>query len=185
MREGNITIVYGSVRQPVAVTQAAKQAGGTEGDGTPKFVKVTSAPSDWSGTYLIVYETGKVAFNGSLTTLDATSNTKAVTITNGEIEATDDMKAITFEIAKSGNNYTIKSKSGKYIGNNSNSNSLTSSTSALNNTITFKSADEIDIKGSGGSYLRYNATSGQTRFRYFKSSTYSGQKAIQLYKLSE
>ena len=155
------------------------------GDGTQKFVKVTSAPSDWSGTYLIVYETGNVAFNGSLSSLDATSNTKPVTITNGEIEASTDMMAITFDIAKSGSNYTIMSKSGKYIGNNSNSNSLTSSASALNNTITFTSADDITIVSSGGSYLRYNPTSGQTRFRYFKSGTYTNQKAIQLYKLSE
>ena len=151
---------------------------------TAKFVKVTSAPSDWSGTYLIVYEAGKLAFDGSRSTLDAVSNTKSVTISNGEIEATDAMKAITFTIAKNGSNYTIKSASGKYIGNNSNSNALTANTSFLYNTIAFVSADDITIKGNGGSYLRYNATSGQTRFRYFKSSTYTSQKAIQLYKLS-
>ena len=38
------------------------------------YEKVTSAPSDWSGEYLIVYEGGKVAFNGNLTSLDAASN---------------------------------------------------------------------------------------------------------------
>ena len=38
---------------------------------------------------------------------------------------------------------------------------------------------------SGGAYLRYNAStaSGNLRFRYYKSSSYSSQKAIQLYKL--
>ena len=32
------------------------------------FEKVTSTPSDWSGYYLIVYESGKLAFDGSRTT---------------------------------------------------------------------------------------------------------------------
>ena len=155
-----------------------------EPSSTPKFVKVTSAPSDWSGTYLIVYETGKVAFDGSCTTLDAVSNTKSVTITNDEIEATDAMMAISFTIAKSGSNYTVKSKSGYYIGNNSNLNDLSASTSTkFENTISLNSDKSAHIVGKGTSVLRYNATSGQTRFRYFKSSTYSGQKAIHLYKL--
>ncbi|MBR3908272.1 MAG: hypothetical protein IKJ50_00970, partial [Clostridia bacterium] len=36
------------------------------------YVKVTEAPEDWSGDYLIVYEDGANArvFNGSLTKLD-------------------------------------------------------------------------------------------------------------------
>ena len=49
------------------------------------YVKVTSAPEDWSGDYLIVYEAGNVAFNGSLTSLDAASNNIPVTITDGVI----------------------------------------------------------------------------------------------------
>lgn len=154
---------------------------------TKCYVKVTSAPSDWSGTYLIVYEGTKIAFDGSLSSLDASGNSKSVTINNSQIEATDAMNAISFTIAKNGNNYTIKSKSGKYIGNNSNSNSLTASASALNNTITFVNANDITIKSSGGAYLRYNANtgSGNLRFRYYKSSSYTSQKAIQLYKLQD
>ena len=80
-------------------------------DGTQKFVKVTSAPTDWSGTYLIVYEAGNVAFNGGLSTLDAVSNTISVTISNDEIEADATTLAATFTITKNGSNYTIQSKS--------------------------------------------------------------------------
>lgn len=157
-----------------------------EPETTPKFVKVTSEPTDWSGTYLIVYESGNVAFDGSRTTMDAASNTKTVTISNGEIEANDAMMSITFDIAKNGTVYTIKSKSGYYIGNNSDSNSLTSSTSTkYDNTITLNTDKSVQIVGKGKSVLRYNATSGQTRFRYFKSSTYTNQKAIHLYKLAD
>ena len=194
-REATVTVKatkadYDDVIVTFTITQGAKPAGGTEqpGDGTPKFVKVTSAPSDWSGTYLIVYETGKVAFNGSLTKLDAGQNRVSVTINNNEIEATQEMLNISFTIEPNSNQYTIKSASGYYIGATSNSNSLVSNTSTkYNNTISFTSANEITIKGSGGAYLRYNANSGTSneRFRYYKSSSYTSQKAIQLYKLSE
>ena len=57
----------------------------------------------------------------------------------------------------------------------------TSTTTAYTNTISLGS-DGVNIKSSGGAYLRYNATSGQDRFRYFKSGTYTAQKPVQLYK---
>ena len=156
---------------------------------TETYEKVTSAPSDWSGEYLIVYEDGKVAFNGSLTTLDAASNTTAVTISNNKISL--DSK-YSFTIAKSGSNYTVKSKSGYYVGQTSDANGLKSSSStSYSNTISINNDGSVNLV-SGGAYLRYNATSSisngsQTglRFRYYKSSSYTGQKTICLYKLAE
>ena len=156
-----------------------------EGATVAKFVKVTSAPSDWSGTYLIVYETDKLAFNGSLTTLDAVSNGTTVTITNNEIEATPTMMNSAFTIAKSGSNYTVKSNSGYYIGQSSNANGLKSSTSTTYaHTITINSDGSVNMV-SGGAYLRYNFASDQKRFRYYKSASYTAQKAIHLYKLEK
>lgn len=151
---------------------------------TKTYTKVTTAPTDWSGKYLIVYEKSETegyVFNSSLGTLDATNNYKTFTISNGSISASDEY---VFAIEKSNGGYSIKSASGKYIGNKSNSNALTSDNSALDNTITMGTKC-IDIKSSGGSYLRYNANSGQDRFRYFKSGSYTNQQAIQLYKLYE
>ena len=148
----------------------------------PQYVKVTSAPSDWSGEYLIVYEGGSLAFNGGLTTLDATGNTISVSITDNAIACNSTTQAAQFTIAKSGNNYTIKSASGYYIGRTANSNGMnTSQTTAYTNTISYSNGD-VNIIGSGGAYLRYNSASSDQRFRYYKSSTYTGQKAIQLYK---
>lgn len=144
------------------------------------YTKVTSAPSDWSGEYLIVYEAGNVAFNGALTTLDAASNTISVTISDGTITTTD--ADATFTITKSGTSYTIQSKSGYYIGQASNANGLTSSENTLNNTISINDDKTVNVVSSGGAYLRYNAASNQNRFRYYKSSSYTGQKAICLYK---
>ena len=47
------------------------------------YVKVTEAPEDWSGTYLIVNEDNNAAFDGSLTALDAVNDYKTVTIEEG------------------------------------------------------------------------------------------------------
>ncbi len=185
---GTVTVTRtGSVSAEVSLSQAAAQQGGGDEPEQPTggthFVKVTSAPSDWSGTYLIVYEGGNLALNGSLSKLDGAGNYSSVSISNNEIEATDAMKAIAFTVEKSGTSYTIKSASGLYMGATSNSNSLLSNASTkYTNSIAFKSASEIDIKGSGGAFLRYNAS--DKRFRYYKSGTYTSQKAIQLYKLN-
>lgn len=149
---------------------------------TYSYVKVTESLADWSGDYLIVYTTGNLAFDGSLETLDASGNTIAVNITNNCIAANATTDASKFTIEKyEEDGYSIKSASNKYIGNASNSNGLTASDDQMGNTIRYNEGN-IDIVSAGGAYLRYNSTSGQERFRYFKSSSYTNQKAIQLYK---
>ncbi len=172
-----VLMMVGAVLGFTPTTLSVKAAAGN-------YVKVTSAPADWSGTYLIVYEESKTdgrAFNGSLTALDVVKNTVAVTISNGEIANTDTLENATFTIAKNGDNYTVQSKSGYYIGRDSTKNGLDSSESTkYNNTITMTDGNSI-IKGSGGFSLQFNKTSGQERFRYFGSN----QQALALYKLEE
>ena len=151
-----------------------------------KFVKVTTAPADWSGTYLIVNEDENVALKGSLTA-DAVSNNIAVTPLSGEIDVTEELLAETVVIAAVDGGYSVKTVSGKYIYGIASSNKLNYSDSygdAQLNTITLDATDGV-IMTSGTSVLRYNTQSGQKRFRYFKSASYKNQKAIQLYKLSE
>lgn len=150
------------------------------GDPTFKYVKVTSDSDLTDGQYLIVYETNNVAFNGGLSSLDVASNTISITISSSEIAQSSTTDAASFTIDVSAG--TIKSASNKYIGNTSNSNGLTGGDTSLTNTISLDNSGNAVIVSSGGAYLRYNANSGQERFRYFKSSTYSAQKAIQLYK---
>ena len=156
------------------------------------YVKVTSAPSDWSGEYLIVYEGDSThdpyAFDGALTSLDAAKNGVAVTITDGVIVGSDAINAATFTISKiDDTNYRIQSASGYYIGVTSNSNGLKSSNEATDkdkykHLISLDASNNIDIKSNfDGStmYLRYNYASDNLRFRYYKNQ---GQKAIALYK---
>ena len=156
---------------------------GNAGDGN--YVKVTEDANDLSGEYLIVYEAGNLAFNGKLETLDAVGNTIAVTISNNTIASTDATDAAKFTIAKDGEgDYTIKSASGKYIGKTANDNDLEESESTpYKNTITFTDGN-VNIIASGGAYLRYNKNSGAERFRYYKSTTYTQQQPIALYKQS-
>lgn len=149
--------------------------------GDTQYVKVTQAPTSWDGEYLIVYENGNKAFNGGLTVLDAKNNYITVNISNNAIASDATTDVATFTIVKSGNSYTIQSKSGYYIGATGNSNSLNSSTTqAYTNTISYNNKGYVDIKGSGGAYLHYNTS--DSRFRYYKSGTYTQQQAIQLYK---
>ena len=139
------------------------------------YTKVISSLADWSGDYLIVYEDGNVAFDGSLTTLDATNNGVAVTISDGSI--TTDSK-YEFHITKDGDVYYIQSASGYYIWGTS-SNGLSSNTtknSAKGNTISFSDGTFTITGSSGTKKLSYNAASDQKRFRYL------GTTLIQLYR---
>ena len=143
----------------------------------PAYQKVTSAPSNWSGDYLIVRDDNSRAFDGSLSTLDAADNYIGVTISDGSITANSTVNASKWTIAKVGetSNYTIKSASGYYIGRTANSNGLNSSTSEeYTNTLAY-STDHVDITSSAGPKLQMN---GGTRFRYYGTS----QQVLQLYK---
>lgn len=162
-----------------------------EPDPEPEIVsgdyrKIVKAPNNWSGSYLIVYEDGNVAMNGGLTnSLDVTSNTISVTVVNNAIEREGATNAAAFTVAPTNNGYTIKSKSGLYMGRTSDNNGLESNASTTYvNTISLNSDGSANIVGSGGAYLRYNSASNQMRFRYYKSSSYTGQKPIALYVLA-
>ena len=134
------------------------------------YVKITSTADLTDGTYLIVYETDGLAFDGSLETLDAVSNTISVTINNNVITSTPAVDASTF--AYDATNKTLKSASGYYIGKTANSNGLDYNTGkTYTNEITFDSNGNAVITASGGCTLRFNSNSDQKRFRYYKRTS--------------
>ena len=150
-----------------------------EGD---TYTKVTAEPDDWSGIYLIVYEEEGFIFDGSLSTLDATNNNQAVSA-NGTI--TGDYSAYQFTVEAIDGGYSIKSASGQYIYNSSDSNALKSNPTTTGlNTIAINADGNVDIVSSK-SHLCFNNTVGQNRFRYYKSTSYANQKPITLYKLDD
>ena len=154
--------------------------------GVSGYVKVTSTDEITEGNYLIVCENDSVAFNGALSTLDAVGNNISVSISNGKIASDDATNAAVFTItARAEGGYSIKSASGYYIGNTKDDNVLkTSLNDDYVNLITITNDGNADIVSSS-SHLRYNNASNQNRFRYYKSSSYTNQQAIQLYKKIE
>lgn len=141
------------------------------------YTKLTNVNlADYSGTYLLVYEDGNVAFDGSLTTLDAADNTTPVVINGNTIEGA--YSANTFTIAKVDGGYSIQSASGEFIGSTStNGNKLYTATTYSADYL--NTIEDLVIKGAGGAPLQYNNASDQNRFRYFYKA---GQKAIALYR---
>ena len=171
------------------VTVTVKDPVAPQGLSDVGFQKVTTEGAVASGDYLIVCETGNVAFDGSLATLDVASNNISVKITSNMIPALESLKAAVFTYDATAK--TLRNKSGKYIGRSEYTNGLEVAASAtVTNSISIDASGNVIItalesEGSNtdaGKFttLRYNSSSGDTRFRYYKS----GQKDIQLYKLS-
>ena len=152
---------------------------------TVTYTKVTKALDDWTGEYLLVYEEQGFALNGSLETVDAVNNYVKVTITDNAIQTKDHSIAVFAERVEGG--YVLKTASGQYIYHSSDANKISTTTNqatAAKYPITFKVTDEgIDIALSSKPHMRFNAASDQMRFRYFKSTSYTNQKAVTLYKL--
>lgn len=180
------TDAYNEASEEIAFTVAG-EGGGDEPPTGDYYVKVTSAPADWSGDYLIVFEgeDASLAFNGGLETLDAPKNTIAVTIDNGKIAVTTETVAAEFKIAKMTGGYSIKAANGQYIGNtkqsnNAPANGLTPKDEELLNTISLSDGNLLIV--SNTTELKYNNAAGDNnqRFRYYKSG--NNQQPISLYK---
>lgn len=151
------------------------------------YKKVTSDQTDWTGEYLLVYEASETqayVFDGSLSKLDAVNNYQALEIADGAITA-DRTCSVTVEAVTGG--YVIKAANGQYIYAPSESNTIATSSNqstAAKYPITFSVAsDGVDIVLDSGPHMRFNASGDQMRFRYYKSTTYTNQKPVTLYKL--
>lgn len=156
----------------VTITQAAKAA-----EGAAYYEKVTSAPADWSGTYLIVANTNVA------TVIEGTwLKFASVEINDNKIGSTDiiDAYAVTIEKVLSQSYYTIKLANGQYLGT-PNSNSIKQAASAGTDFYwKFTLAGDlvkIEANAYSGRILRLNGTSG---FRTYTSTI--GTQAT-LYKL--
>lgn len=157
-----------------------------------EYVKVTSAPSDWSGEYLVVYEKSKTEGLSWIGT-DAASNTASYTISNNTITAAE---AITITVAKeTAGGYSVKvnggDNDGKYI---SSGTSAPSYTNALKFIAAIHSVDfGMDEEGhvlmsqttsSGKVYFLYNNSTNNLRFRFYKDTNLGTFKSPYLYKKS-
>lgn len=148
------------------------------------YAKVTSAPSDWSGEYILVYEnstTEAYVWTG----VDDASDYTTATIANNKVSGDN---FVTITIASMEGGYSIKVNSGKYSGKyiygTSGKNIINFSGSASLNTLEYETTGaKITSYTSVMRFYVSSSNPSDNRFRYYKSSSYSNQKAIQLYKL--
>lgn len=147
------------------------------------FVKVTENKTDWTGTYLIVYEAGNLAVDGAK--LESGANDApavSVTISNNQIAYTEDVAKAAFEVTSAGSNkYYFKSTANLYIGRAENKNGIDISTSKLTNTIEI-SGSITYVKSDSGCNLEYNPL--ENYFRYYKSTSENSGDIV-LYELVE
>ena len=128
--EQTVTVTYEGKTATYKITVVEKPAE------VKNYVKVTSAPTDWSGTYLIVYESTPAYWDGSLTPgtssgqMGTTAGMVKTTITDGKIKSSSTVDKSVITIAKSGTGYSLKAASGSYMGMSTNNNGLKSSTKA-------------------------------------------------------
>ena len=160
----------------ITISQGAKVAG------AKYYEKVTSAPSDWSGKYLIVYEKDGLALDGSLSKIDVVNNYKEVSVEAGQIESNATTDAIAFTIASEGSGWSLLAPNGKYICQTAEKNGLRESDTPVEHTLSVASDQSTEVVTTeSGKVLRFNNSSDQMRFRYYGS----GQQPVALYKLSE
>ncbi|MGM9552679.1 MAG: hypothetical protein ACI3V2_00100, partial [Faecousia sp.] len=138
---------------------------GAEEPAPSYYEPLTAAPAAWDGTYLIGHlADGAVwIFNGT----DAASDYVVATpAEDGKITYADGMAVVTIAAVEGG--YTLQIGE-KYMYSSGSANGLTLGTTANANALEF-TADGVVIT-YGSTTFRFNATSGQDRFRYYKTST--------------
>ena len=174
-----VTCAAANAEYTVVITQSKKSAAGEK-----NFVKVATAPTSWVGTYLIVNEENKVAFDGSITA-DAVKKNIAVEIESGTIKATEANLACVVTVETMEGGYALKAASGKYLYGKSATNILQFSDTPVLITFNLTSEGNAEITDKAAdTWILYNANSDQQRFRFFKKSSTS-PKPVQLYKLED
>lgn len=141
------------------------------GSSTPTYSKVTSAPTDWSGTYILVYD-GKVCTAGE----DAASNYVTAIDNSGVI--TGDYSSCEVEIASYSTGYSIKAlggtNAGKYLEGKGSSTNGTTFASSASKVTTLSLKDGVVTITNNTNVFAYNSAANNLRWRFFKSGTASG-----------
>jgi len=161
-----------------------KETGEEGGDVDAKYyVKVTEAPEDWSGTYLLVCEEESIAMTGSAMSAAEIKAPTSVEITQDGIRYNSAMENISVSINSVALGYLIVTRSGYGVYCTDSNTNTTFSASSNPTTYsqypyTISLSDGKFVIMRGGKYMRYNKSSDV--FGFYTSET---QTAIQLYRL--
>lgn len=141
------------------------------GDGD--FVKITNNLSDWTGTYLIVYEPENVCLNGSLATTSLLNGTTApVVISDNAIVSSSVVNSYAVVAQPYQGGYSLQTATGLYVGNSDKKFAYSATPTAYS----ISYADNEAIIKNGNLSMRYNT--GEKYFRFYSS----GQGSAQLYR---
>lgn len=151
----------------------------------PEYVKVTAAPSDWTGDYLLVYETGSVALGGiKVVNNNSVGDVKDVVITEDKTISWETYQNYNISIEKSGNGYSLYLNGVGYLGWTS-GNTLISATSVSSDSYRWSLSLDTDgnvlVQNLADSDRTIWCNPTNTRFcAYTKLGDYV--KAVQIYK---
>lgn len=198
--DGTVTVYFSEnvtseeVNYEVTVTSEVKDVvvtinQGKRGATAKYYVKVTTAPADWSGTYLITANASSQNVSGlvtlsSMNAYNSNSYGKYVKITEAEsgmVLSEESVDAYQVVIAKTSNGYSIKFGE-YYLGKSSKSNDL-----KAYKTFTTKECEwtfnglKIVSFNKNAYNLQWNNNKGQERFACYKGT----QKDVVLYKLQD
>lgn len=167
--------------------------------GSAKFVKVTTAPEDWSGSYLFVCEETKCAVDGSLASsisgegIGVKGKRVDVTITDGVIAVTDDLlKSVLKIAAMDGGKYSIQTGAGDYLKEAAKDGStikagLLSGTEPTATSISFTDAGKMQILSESGdtAFLCNRGSKTETNpanmfFRFYNKSNLKNEQYYHL-----
>ena len=157
------------------------------------YVKMTGEQSDYSGQYLIVFESKNRAYNGSLTSTfngnSSVQNYVDVNISEDKIMASEEMNSYSVTIEQVSGGYAIKLASGYYIGREEDSNGVDGEqaySDGLLNTFEWNSDNGGYVITSAGSrVLLYNSSANYIRYYSPSNIGKSDYPLPVLYKLTE
>lgn len=191
---GQITLKFtatdGYTATKTATLKSAFEAGSIKNLGTvkglnwegPKYVKVTSTLSDWTGDYLLVYEAGPSVLTG---VADNIGSLGAVEIGDDHAISWEDYKAYNISVEKNGSGYSLYLNGAGYLGARSGNNLLRSasvSSDAYRWSISVDGNGDVSIAN-----LSYDrkilCNPSADRFCAY-TGTSSSVKAVQFYKKS-
>ncbi|MGM9737744.1 MAG: Ig-like domain-containing protein, partial [Candidatus Cryptobacteroides sp.] len=169
--------IYSAVEATAKITVVAGEA-----PKTPGFYKVTSAPSEWTGKYLIVF--GSNAHASLASGAKDLTSTVAITIADNAVEPTSEVNAAAVTVAKNGDKYSVMLPDGKYFGMQHNGCLLCDSPFDIDFEYT---ANGVKISGyvesKSATYYLYANTNGGPYYRCYVDKTgSSGYTLPTLYK---
>ena len=173
-----VTVTYEGMTVEYNITVSEKPQGGD----TKYYVKESEAPTNWIGTYLVVFSDNKARSYVSSKDLTSVSGT-VLSINDNKIEVSDDTEKDAIVITANGTGYKMKLSDGKFLTVPA-SNACGSNTEASASVLTIEwTSSGVKISGvDSKDATRYLCANGSYYRMYMSVGSY---KLPDLYKLED